>query len=249
MTQTDFRPVLIIKAGSTYPEIAEKFGDFDDWFVPFLADKGLTPRRIEVHKGAELPVPQEVGAVLITGSPAMVTDRESWSENTAVWLQEFVTGGGLTLGVCYGHQLLAHALGGQVADHPLGREIGTLPVRLTEAAHADPLLGTLPSEFNAHLSHRQSVISAPPGAVLLASSEQEPHQAFRFGERCWGIQFHPEFNAPIMKAYLQRHAANIMAEGGDMEVLYSRADLGASDAPKVLTRFAELAWEAIKPRD
>lgn len=245
MKQTDSRPILIIKTGSTYPEIAEKFGDFDEWFAPFLADSGLEYRRIEVHKGAELPAFQEVGAALITGSPAMVTDREPWSEYTANWLRGFVTGGGLALGVCYGHQLLAHALGGSVADHPLGREIGTLPIRLTEAADADPLLGSLPMEFNAHLSHRQSVISAPPGAVLLASSEHEPHQAFRFADRCWGIQFHPEFNGPIMQAYLNRHAENIVANETDMEALYARAALGACDAPRVLTRFAELAREHV----
>lgn len=234
------KPVLIIKTGDTYPEIEARFGDFDRWFIGFFQAHGLMTETVEVHQGHALPTPGEVSAVLVTGSPAMVSHREAWSEYSAEWLKHYVAVGGLVLGVCYGHQLLAHALGGHVDNHPRGREIGTLPVRLSEAGQADSLLGALPSSFVAHLTHRQSVLELPPSAVLLASSQQEPNQAFRVGHRCWGVQFHPEFTPDIMCAYLDRHRSQLEQEGVDIKPLYEDAREGAPDAAHLLDRFARL---------
>jgi len=240
MTERTGPSLLIIKTGTTYPEIKARFGDFDQWFAPIFRARGIDCSILQVHTGEALPSPDVVGAVLITGSPAMVSDLEPWSEYTAAWLKQYVTDGGPTLGICYGHQLLAHSLGGVVADHPEGREIGTLPVRLTEAAQHDPIFGSLPPKFSAHLTHQQSVIRLPESAQLLASSAHEPHQAFRFGDRCWGVQFHPEFNAAIMAAYLDRHAARLRSDGIDTEALHEQTSQGAPSAPLVLERFADL---------
>lgn len=237
------KPVLIIKTGDTYPEIKTHFGDFDSWFIPFFHARNLPTETVEVHRGGPLPAPARVRAVLITGSPAMVSHREAWSEYTAGWLRDYVVAGGLTLGVCYGHQLLAHALGGRVDDHPDGREIGTLPVRLNAAGQIDPLFEGLPSSFRAHLTHRQSVLELPSSAELLASSAQEPHQSFRVGSCCWGVQFHPEFNPDIMCAYLDRHKAQLEKEGTDTQPLYRDARAGAPEATGLLSRFATLAGE------
>lgn len=234
-------PVLIIKTGDTYPEIKTHFGDFDHWFVPFFHSRDLATKTVEVHQGEQLPDPAQVRAVLITGSPAMVSHREAWSEYTAGWLKDYVTGGGLTLGVCYGHQLLAHALGGRVDDHPGGREIGTLPVQLNAAGQIDPLFMGLPPSFRAHLTHRQSVLELPPSGQLLASSEQEPHQSFRVGNSCWGVQFHPEFNPDIMCAYLDRHQAQLEKDGTDTQPMYRDARAGAPEATMILSRFAAMA--------
>lgn len=248
MSKQTSKTLLIIKTGSTFPEIESKFGDFDRWFISFFQKDGVDIWTVQVHDGDPLPAHGSVDAVLITGSPAMVSDREPWSENTAEWLRHYVTGGGLTLGVCYGHQLLAHALGGQVENHPQGREIGTLPVSLADAAKDDPLLYGLPATFSAHLTHQQSVIRLPQKAVLLASSAHEPHQAFRYGERCWGVQFHPEFTGPIMAAYLDRHASNLRAQKVDVEALYQLANLGAPVASQVLDQFARIIADGTGPR-
>lgn len=79
------------------------------------------------------------------------------------------------LGICYGHQLLGHALGGTVGNHPDGGEFGTVEVRLLPEAAADPLFAGLPAVFPAQLFHRQSVLYLPSGAQVLASSQREPH--------------------------------------------------------------------------
>src|SRR5690606_2484463 len=119
------------------------------------------------------------GAVL-TGSGAMVTDRLDWSEATAEWLRGAVAAGLPLLGICYGHQLLADALGGRVADHPDGREVGTIEVERLAAADGDALFDAAPARFRAHATHEQSVLELPPGAVALASSAHDANQAVRF---------------------------------------------------------------------
>jgi GMP synthase (glutamine-hydrolysing) len=230
--------LLIVKTGSTYPDIAEQHGDFDTWFVRILERPGLQITVCDVAAGGVLPDPADFDAVVITGSPAMVTEQALWSEAATAWLRDWVGAGNPVLGVCYGHQLLAHALGGTVDYHPEGREMGTLEVRLTEAAHDDPLLGSYPPRFLAHLTHRQTVSCLPPGAVLLGASNHEPHQAFRVGACTWGMQFHPEFNEDIMRAYVERLKPALAEEGRDPEAILAALQ-PTGQAQQVLHRFVE----------
>ena len=233
------RTVLIVETGFTYPEIAGRHGDFDDWFARVLARDGLRIARCVPPKDEPLPTPNTFDAVVVTGSPAMVTDREAWSERTASWLRALVARNVPVLGVCYGHQLLAHALGGVVDYHPQGREIGTHPIRLHPVAQDDLLFSGLPTGFDVHLTHMQSVRRLPEGSVLLAGGDFEPHQAFRVGRCAWGVQFHPEFCSGIMRCYVERLAPRMREEGFDIDALKA----GIRETPharRVLERFAEL---------
>jgi len=183
------RRVLVIKTGTTLPELRPRRGDYEDWIVERL---GLPWERIElvvVYEGETLPDPHEPAGVVVTGSSALVSAREPWSERAAAWLREVVATGTPLLGICYGHQLLAHALGGRVGRNPRGREIGTVALELHAAAREDPLLGGLPAQLKVQATHVESVLELPPGARLLASSATDPHQAFACGERAWGVQF------------------------------------------------------------
>jgi len=201
------KKIILLKTGSTHPGIRQRFGDFEDWFMQAWDQCAVT--LVNAVTASELPVLKGDEGVVITGSPAMVTDREPWSEKLAEWLVQQAHGKVPVLGVCYGHQLLAHALGGSVHFHPQGREIGTVDITQQPGAQDDPLLSILPKQFKAQVTHAQSVKALPPGATLLARNDYEPHQAFRVGERTWGVQFHPEFSADVMRAYIQERGDNL----------------------------------------
>lgn len=144
------------------------------------------------------------------------------------------------LGICYGHLLLAHALGGEVPHPPHGVEIGTMRVQHHAAAHTDALLGELPTTFEAQATHWQSVRRLPPGAVLLAGNAFEPHHAFRVGASAWGVQFHPEFSSEALRAYVDGMGPVLARAGRDAAQI--SADLqGTPHAASVLPRYARLA--------
>ena len=229
--------VVILKTGSTYPQIKAQFGDFDAWFIRGLSSQ-LQLTVVDITRASPPGHPSDWQGIVITGSPAMVSDREPWSEQAASWVRQAVEANVPLLGVCYGHQLLAHAMGGKVDYHPQGRETGTRQVRLFTAAQSDPLFSQLPQTFPAQLTHKQSVLDLPPGAVLLGQSDFEPHQAFRVGDNAWGVQFHPEFTEHIMKAYLEVQYPDIQAEGLDADGLLASVQ-PANDAALLLQLFSE----------
>ena len=103
--------VLILKTGSTYPEIRDQYGDFDAWFIQGLSDQ-LDLTVVDVTRQSPPGQPTDWDGIVITGSPAMVSERAEWSETAAAWTRQAVEAQVPVLGVCYGHQLLAHALGG-----------------------------------------------------------------------------------------------------------------------------------------
>jgi GMP synthase (glutamine-hydrolysing) len=214
-------------------------GDYEDWILAGLGVPRTHALVAEVEAGAELPDPAQVAAAVVTGSSAMVSAREAWSERMAGWLSEAVAAGTPVLGICYGHQLLAHALGGRVGVNPRGREIGTVQVEALPAARGDALMGELPARFAMQATHVESVLELPPGSTLLAVSSGDPHQAFSAGPRAWGVQFHPEFDADVMRGYLDERREVLAREGLDPEALVA-AVRECPEGPALLRRFGAL---------
>ena len=234
------KPFLIVKVGSTFAEMVPEHGDFDDWVLRAMDLDAREAVVVAVHQGARLPDPMDTAGVVVTGSHAMVSDHEPWSEAVAEWIRRLVPRGVPFLGVCYGHQLLAHALGGTVGYHPGGPEVGTVPVRLTAAAHADPLLGGLPREFHAHSDHHQSILRLPMGAVVLAANDFERCHAIRIGAAAWGVQFHPEFDETAMRFYIDAQRDALRSKGQDPDQLL-KAIRPTPESASVLRRFVALA--------
>lgn len=236
------KKLLILKLGDTLPDLAERRGDFEDWFIHGL---GLEASALEVfdpRSGAAFPPFEELSGIVLTGSHTMVTEQQEWSERTAAWIRTAVEAGVPTLGVCYGHQLLAHAFGGKVGNNPRGTQEGTTTIELTLEGLNDPLLGGLGAVFTAQVSHAQSVLSLPAEATRLAADHWDANQAFRIGEKAWGVQFHPEMDAEIARTYIQAESAELAAEGQNpAEVLANVQETPI--AAQVLRRFAKLAIE------
>lgn len=229
--------LLIVKTGDAFPEVVEAHGDFEALFQKALAGAGFEARVFDARH-EPLPALEEVDGLYITGSHAMVSDAEPWSEALKPWLRQAMERNLAMLGVCYGHQLMAAALGGVSDYHPAGRESGTHSVALTEAGREDALLGQLPERFPAQLTHAQSVLEAPQGAVVLARNAHDAHQALRYGPRQWSVQFHPEFTPQVMRAYLTRQVDKLRDQGQDPEALLAGV-AATPEASSLLVRFAK----------
>jgi GMP synthase (glutamine-hydrolysing) len=233
------RPLLLIQTGEAPDPVRTKFGGFADWFRAAMRLDPVRMQVVRVDEGQPLPFPHEVAGAVITGSAAMVTDRAGWSEYTAEWIRGGLDAGLPLFGVCYGHQLMADALGGTVGWLPAGREIGTRTVTRTARAGCHWLDG-LPTSFPAHTTHRQSVLEPPRGAEVMAASELDPHQVLRYGTHAISTQFHPEFTVEHMRAYLDVRTDALREEGLDPALL-ELAVRDTEQARTLLERFARWA--------
>lgn len=238
------KSILIIRTGRAPETIRARHGDFPHWF---RLGAGLLPQQlriVDVAAGESLPPPRDVAGAMITGSGAMVTELAPWSERTAGWIRDAMDIELPLFGVCYGHQLMAHALGGRVDYLPGGREIGTQSIELLPDAPHDPLAASLPASFRAHTTHEQSVLEPPRGSTTLARSARDPHQLLRHGPQAISTQFHPEFNAEVMRAYIKRKHADLQREGADPRHIFS-AVAATPVARRLLRQFSRRhGWSA-----
>ena len=136
----------------------------------------------------ELPDTVAFDACLVTGSRASVYWDEPWIADLTEWVREGIDCGLPFLGVCFGHQLLAHALGGRV--EPMEEyEIG---YRTVEHDGENPLLAGVDEEFTVFTTHSDTVAELPPGATQFAENDYGVH-GFREGD-VFAVQFHPEYD-------------------------------------------------------
>ena len=131
-------------------------------------------------------------------------------------VRRYIDAGVPTLGVCFGHQLLADVLGGRVQRNPNGWELGLTEVRLTGPGQRDPLLRDLPDPLQVLQTHQDAVTELPPGAVRLAGNAHTPNQAFAFGDHVRAVQFHPEMDPSLVTRLLRLREAPLEAVGIDV---------------------------------
>ena len=208
--------LYIIKAGSTFPHIRAHHQDFEHWIAAGLIPPSLLVAERPVlsvidavnntHGPLAYPSPNTCAGVVISGSHAMVSEQTDWMQDLQQWLYDVCMAGVPVLGICFGHQILAQTLGGHVAEHPSGLELGTVPISIQTDVSQDPLWRHMPPCFEAHTVHYQSVRSLPADACLIAGNSHEAHHAFRWRYNVWGVQFHPEFHHSVMQDYINHIA-------------------------------------------
>jgi GMP synthase-like glutamine amidotransferase len=192
------------------------------------------------------------GLVVLGGSMAAVDDDVApWLPATRRLLAAGVESGVPTLGICLGAQLLAVATGGRVERGAAGLEVGVVPVRLLPDADDDLLLGPWARRLGGRPPtaqfHEDAITELPPGAVPLAVGDRYPHQAFRLGERAWGVQYHPEVTTADFMDWLRDGHGSLQAaglDGTDLASDYTAAETDlATLAIEHATAFADLVCE------
>jgi GMP synthase-like glutamine amidotransferase len=227
---------------------AEGAGALAEWLP--AAGLDLDTHRVDVAGPPPRTMPDGYDALVVMGGAMGVPDADTthpWLHDEMALIRAAVAGGVPVLGVCLGAQLLAAACGGTVAKGRLGPELGLCRVHLTDAAATDPLLYDLSPIVDVVQWHWDEVVALPPGAVHLAASPAYPHQAFRVGERAWGLQFHPEARPSMVRRWAEQDAAGVTAAGEDPATIADAAaaawDENVRTWAPVAARFAAVVQE------
>jgi GMP synthase-like glutamine amidotransferase len=188
---------------------------------PGLIEYRLMQQRIpyqilDLEMDARLPKINGLSHLIFLGGPMNVyeEDRYPFLRDEDLFIKEAIQRGKAILGVCLGAQLIAKALGAKVFKAPV-KEIGWYDVTLTKMGSQDPLFSGLPRTFPVFQWH-EDTFEIPNRARLIATSSPISHQAFRYGERVYGLQFHLEVTEQMirewMETYEEQGKAEIMIE-------------------------------------
>jgi GMP synthase (glutamine-hydrolysing) len=171
-----------------------------------LTERGLPYRVVRVDRGEALPDHRSIAGLAVMGGPMGVHDGDGyrWLGPERELIGEMVDAGRPVLGVCLGAQQLAAVLGANVTTGPAD-EVGIGQVELTAAGRKDPVTGPeyggLGDNSIPCVHWHRDTFSLPPGAVHLAASRLYPHQAFRWGEVVYGLQFHIEVDRSLAETW------------------------------------------------
>jgi GMP synthase-like glutamine amidotransferase len=227
-----------------------------DW----LTEAGLELTVLRPHAGDALPetLDDYLALVVLGGDQsAYSTDGDppgaAWFPALEGLMRKAVRNHVPTLGVCLGAHLLAQSHGGLVERSPSGPEIGPGLIGKRDAADNDPLFKWVPLLPDVIQWHRDEITELPLKAVLLAASSRYPHQAFRLGDRAWGVQFHVECDVAMIQQWVADDAASLDELGFDADaVVYASAEVLA-DVEEVwqpfAARFASLALGTLPDAD
>ncbi|HEY9648191.1 MAG TPA: type 1 glutamine amidotransferase [Chroococcidiopsis sp.] len=172
-------------------------------FELFCREAAIAFDSVDLSQGESFPEIADYDALLVMGGAMNVGDEAqfSWLIEEKAFIRQAIALGKPYLGTCLGAQLLADALGGTVGWMK-SPEVGVLPVTLTAAGQAHPLMQGMPAQFHAVQWHGQEVQTMPPGATVLAASPHCPVQAYAVGGSAFGLQFHSEVDDNTLAAWL-----------------------------------------------
>lgn len=202
--------VCLYLVGEAGDEVYAKHGGYTDWFNRIAAGAGV---ELAPFDGTSGRVPADVAdhdGVVISGSPASMTEPEPWMEAGVELIRWAAEHAMPLLGVCFGHQMIGAAYGGSVVVNPAGWELSTYELEVNAAGDDDPLFADLPARFDVNLSHRdvidEATLSPLNGIRVLATTPKTAVQALAAGPHIRGVQFHPEFSGTVTREYVRmRH--------------------------------------------
>ena len=187
----------ILETGRPPVALRAQWGTYDDMIRTMLG-RDREYRSYDVQAG-ELPAePTECSAYVITGSAAAVYDDLPWIPPFLDFLRE-VRGKAKLVGICFGHQAMAKAFGGDVVRSPKGWGVGLHRYEIVEPPPGmrEPLAFAIPA------FHQDQVVTLPPGSRLLAASEFTPFASIGYDDDTVSVQGHPEFSPAFSAALIE----------------------------------------------
>ena len=189
----------LLACDSIWEPLRSAHGDYAEMYSAMLREAGADFELVNyaTHAGAMPAHARECDAWIISGSRAGVYEDRPWIAALQDFARAALDAGVPQVGVCFGHQLLAHALGGRTERAPGGWGIGNIELELLAPPVPD---AGFPARIRLFMAHQDQVVALPPGAERVAGAAHCAHAMFRIGDRVLGIQPHPEFTAGFMRA-------------------------------------------------
>lgn len=201
----------LLETDTLYEDLIADYGSYGQMFAGFFDSLNgeLQYRFYDVQQG-ELPQQaDECDAYLITGSKAAAYDQLPWVLQLQQWIANYYELGARLVGICFGHQIIAHSLGGLAAKNSQGWAVGVHTTTLLKGAVTVNSAISAPAALRLLHSHQDQVLELPPQAQLLASSEFCPWAAYKIADQVLSFQGHPEFTPQYLQRLLSRRKVTI----------------------------------------
>jgi len=214
------RPPEGLEQHGSYAKMFERLLGPDLDYVVYPVIDAVFPERVD-----------EVDGWLITGSRFGVYDDAPWIRRLEAFLRAVVAARVPVVGICFGHQILASALGARVEKAEAGWGLGPHDYEIVERP---PWLDGTAERFTLNAFHQDQVLSLPPGARLIARSDFCPYAALAYDDHAMSIQAHPEFDNAYERALIGLRRGVVIPEERADPALDATAEAGvAADAPLV----------------
>lgn len=198
--------IAILETGRPPEALRPIFGSYGDMFAALLGD-AFTVEVFDVTAG-RLPDPEAFDGAIITGSPAGVYEDHPWIPPLFDWIRG-ARGRLKLVGVCFGHQAMAQALGGRVEKSDRGWGVGLHAYEID--GQADWMTPPA-SRIAIPVSHQDQVVAAPPQAQVIAHSAFTPYAGLAYGDDAVSFQCHPEFSPAFASALVEGRRGRIDPE-------------------------------------